>query len=150
MSLEEIRYLVPFGIAFCSWIFYKLQIEATIDGVKSGQDKRLDELTSKVNDQSTVLLCCDWDNERGCRSLIRKNEIALGNINSFTFEEEFDLDTVNIPNSTYSHGYTEMANYQGYPLILGDWDSDVKLEMLVTTELPFQWNEQTDYPYSDG
>ena len=55
MSSEELRYLVPFGIAFCSWIFYKLQIEATIRDVKSEQDKRLGELTSKVNDQSTTL-----------------------------------------------------------------------------------------------
>ena len=41
-----------------------------------------------------------------------------------------------------------MANYQGYPLILGDLHH-VKLEMLVTTENSIQWKEQTDYPYAD-
>ena len=56
MSSEEFRYIVPFGIAFVSWVFYKLQIEASIRDVKSGQDKRLDDLTSKVNDQSTTLM----------------------------------------------------------------------------------------------
>ena len=104
--------------------------------------------TFMINDQPTILLCFDWDYRRGCRSLIRKNEIALGNINNFSFDDEFELDTVIIPDSKYNHSYTKMANYQGYPLILGGGEN-VKLEMLVTTELPFEWNEQTDYPYSD-
>ena len=80
--------------------------------------------------------------------MIRKNEIALGNIKNFTFDGQFDLDSVNIPDSKYDHSSVKMANYQGYPLILGGGEN-VKLEMLVTTELPFEWNEQTDYPYSD-
>ena len=101
-----------------------------------------------INDQQTILLCFyDFDSKR-CRSLIRKNEIPLRNINNFTFDRQFDLDTVNIPDSKYDHYITKLANYQGYPLILGGW-SNVKLEMLVTTELPIQWNEQTDYPYAN-
>ena len=54
MSSEELRCLLPFGIAFCGWIFYKLQIEATIKEAKSVQDKRLEQLTSKLNDQSAT------------------------------------------------------------------------------------------------
>ena len=104
--------------------------------------------TFMINDQPTILLCFDSDNRKRCRSLIRKNEIALRNINNFTFDGEFDLDTINIPNSLYNHGGGKLANYQGYPLILGDMDN-VKLEMLVTTELPIEWNEQTDYPFTD-
>ena len=101
-----------------------------------------------INDQPTILLCFDWDYRRGCRSLIRKNEIALGNINNFSFDDEFELDTVNIPNSTYDHRGGKLANYQGHPLILGGY-FNAKLEMLDITELPFRWNEQTDYPYSN-
>ena len=106
--------------------------------------------TFMINDQPTILLCFDDGNKKGCRSLIRKNEIVLGNINNFTFDGEFDLDTINIPNSIYDHGGGKLANYQGYPLILGGSYDNAKLEMLVTTEVPFQWNEQTDYPYADA
>ena len=102
-----------------------------------------------INDQPTILLCFDRIDQRRCRSLIRKNDIALRNIKNFSFDDEFDLDTVIIPDSNYSHAYTKMANYQGYPLILGGW-YNVKLEMLVTTEFPIQWNEQTDYPFAEA
>ena len=101
-----------------------------------------------INDQPTILLCFYIGDSKRCRSLIRKNEIALRNINNFTFGDQFDLDTVNIPDSKYDHYKTKLANYQGYPLILGNWNN-AKLEMLVTTELPMEWNEQTDYPYTD-
>ena len=103
--------------------------------------------TFMINDQPTILLCFYNLNTKRCRSLIRKNEIALKNINNFSFEDEFDLETVNIPNSNYKHEYTKMANYQGYPLILGG--SNKKLQMLATTEIPIRWDEQTDYPYAD-
>ena len=101
-----------------------------------------------INNQPTVLLCFDWENEKRCRSLIRKNDDGLRNINAFSLEDEFKLDTIDILDSNYHHNFTKMANYQGYPLILGGWDN-AKLEMLVSTEFPVQWNEQTDYPYAD-
>ena len=106
--------------------------------------------TFMINDQPTILLCFDWNGKdyKRCRSLIRKNEIALGNINNFIFDDEFDLDAINIPNSIYDHISGKLANYQGSPLILGGWNN-TKLEMLDITELPFRWNEQTDYPYSN-
>ena len=104
--------------------------------------------TFMINAQPTILLCFYNNNWRRCRSLIRKNDIALRD-NNFSFDNEFDLDTINIPASKYAHGNTKMANYKGYPLILGGWEN-VKLEMLVTTGPPIQWNKQTDYPiYAD-
>ena len=105
--------------------------------------------TFMINDQPTILLCFEENDWKRCRSLIRKNEIALRNINNFTFDGQFDLDTVHIPNSKYDHFGIKMANYQGYPLILGDW-YHAKLEMLVTTESSIHWNEQTDYPFTEA
>ena len=104
--------------------------------------------TFMINDQPTILLCFELDNRRGCRSLIRKNDVGLRNINNFSFEAEFDLDKIDIPDSKYNHDYAKMANYQSYPLILGGW-VNAKLEMLVTTEFPLQWIEQTDYPFTN-
>ena len=102
-----------------------------------------------INYQPTILLCFYYfGGGKRCRSLIRKNEIALRNINSFTFDGQFDLNTVYIPDSTYDHYFTKMANYQGYPLILGG-HNNAKLEMLITTEFPIEWNKQIDYPYTD-
>ena len=103
--------------------------------------------TFMINDQPTILLCFDENESSRCRSLIRKNEVELRNIRNFTFDGQFDLDTVHIPNSKYEHWRTKMANYQGHPLILGGYNK--KLEMLATTEVPIRWNEQTDYPYAD-
>ena len=46
-----------------------------------------------------------------------------------------------------------MANYQGFPLILGGWSAangrNNKLEMLNTIENPPIWVEGIDYPYSE-
>ena len=104
--------------------------------------------TFMINDQPTILLCFYWNDSKRCRSLIRKNDVELRNINNFSFENEFDLDKIVIPDSKYTHSFVKMANYQGYPLILGDWNN-VKLEMLVTTEFSFQWIEQSDYPFAN-
>ena len=105
-----------------------------------------------INDQPTILLCfygtTDDGNMKRCRSLIRKNDVELKNINNFSFEDEFDLDKIVIPDSKYDHVFGKLANYQGYPLILGGL-YHVKLEMLITTELSLQWTDQTDYPYDN-
>ena len=101
-----------------------------------------------INDQPTVLFCFYWSNHNRCRSLIRKNELTLGNINNFSFDDEFELDTIDMPYSQYGHFHTRIANYHGYPLILGAFNH-VKLEMLVTTEPLIRWIEQTDYPYAN-
>ena len=72
----------------------------------------------------------------------------MGDISDFTFDSEFEIDTVAIPDSTHDHYWATMANYQGFPLILGGFYSN-KLEMLNTIENTPSWIEGTDYPYAN-
>ena len=102
--------------------------------------------TFTINDEPMILLCFYWNNWKRCRSLKRKNDAELNTIKSFEFDDEFDLDSIDIPDSKYDHFGTKMANYQGFPLIVGDVDH-VKLEMLVNVESSFEWKEGSDYPY---
>ena len=108
-----------------------------------------------INDEEIILLCFYYGNLKKCRSLKRTNDAALSfavnsfAINSFAFYDEFDLDTIEIPKSTYDHYGTKMANYQGFPLIVGDF-YNVKLEMLVNVENRFEWIEGPEYPYGEG
>ena len=101
--------------------------------------------TFMINDEPIILLCFYGNNRRRCRSLKRKNDAALNTIISFALDDEFDLYSIEIPDSKYDHGRTKMANYQGFPLILGG--SNVKLEMLVTVESRYEWIDGLDYPY---
>ena len=102
--------------------------------------------TFMINDEPIILLCFYWDNERRCRSLKRKNDAELNTIDSFAFNDEFDLDAIAIRDSKYNHTVTKMANYQGFPLILGGSDN-VALEMLVTVESPYEWIYEFYFPY---
>ena len=106
--------------------------------------------TFMIDSSPTILLCFDENTWNKCRSLIRRNDGALGNINDFIFGNEFEIGTIVIPDSTYDHDYATLANYEGFPLILGDWRNN-KLEMLNTIENPPRWvkYEGTDYPYSN-
>ena len=104
-----------------------------------------------IDSLPTILLCFYTNDFRKCRSLTRRNDGALGNINNFVFDSEFKIDQIVIPNTTYEHGFgVTIGNYQGFPLVLG---SDVHnlLEILITMENPPRWirYEGTDYPYSD-
>ena len=101
-----------------------------------------------TKDDPIILLCFYAGDSRRCRSLKRKNDAALNTINSFVFDNEFVLDTIEIPDSTYDHQLAKMANYQGFPLIVGGW-YHLKLEMLVTEESNFEWIEGPDYPYGE-
>ena len=110
-----------------------------------------------IDSLPTILLCFDWYEKRKCRSLTRRNDGALGDINDFVFENEFEIDEVSIPDSTHIHYHATMANYQGFPLILGGlnsgtWNGNNKLEMLDTIENSPRWVEYegTDYPYSNS
>ena len=98
----------------------------------------------------TILLCFYFYEKRKCRSLTRKNDGALSDINDFVFDSEFQMDEIIIPDSTHDHYRATIANYQGFPLILGGWNNN-KLEMLNTMENPLRWveYERTDYPYSN-
>ena len=100
---------------------------------------------------SIILLCFSSDiGYRKCRSLTRKNDGLLGDINDFDFDSEFQIDRVDILDSIHAHSATRIANYQGYPLILGGGNNN-KLEMLNTMENPPRWveYEETEYPYSN-
>ena len=105
--------------------------------------------TFMIDRLPTILLCFDWNDLRKCRSLTRRNDGALGDVNNISFDSEFDIDKLVIPDSKHDHQWTTLANYQGFPLILGDVDNN-KLEMLdIMDNLP-RWVEYegTDYPYS--
>ena len=106
--------------------------------------------TFMIDGLPTILLCFDTNEERKCRSLTRRNDGGLSDINKFVFDSEFEIDKVDIPNSTHDHFGAAMANYQGLPLILGGTTNN-KLEMLNTTENPTVWLEYegTNYPYSN-
>ena len=98
---------------------------------------------------TTIFLCFSGaDARRRCRSLTRKNEGPLSSITNFNFDNEFD--TNDIPDSTHDHWMASLANYQGFPLVMGGVDNN-KLEMLDTTKNPFEWVEYegTDYPYQN-
>ena len=99
----------------------------------------------------TILLCFPAINDkRSCRSLTRKNNGLLSNIDAFDFETEFELNKVAIPDSKHDHWMSSIANYQGFPLVLGG-TNNAKLEMLDTNQSPPEWvdYEGTDYPYLD-
>ena len=105
-----------------------------------------------IDGSSTLLLCFYGNEKRKCRSLTRRNDGELGDINGFVFDSEFEIDKVDIPDSTHGHYYATIANYQGFPLILGGYDHGMgnnKLEMLNVMENNPSWIEGTDYPYSD-
>ena len=101
---------------------------------------------------TTILLCFANSNERKkCRSLRRKNDGSLSSVNNFVFDTEFDVDAVIIPDSTHDHYMSSIANYQGFPLVLGATEN-VKLEMLNTIKSPPEWIEYegTDYPFRNA
>ena len=79
--------------------------------------------------------------------MTRRNEGQLS-IDDFVFDSEFQVDQIVIPDSTHDHWFSSIANYQGFPLVLGG-TNNAKLEMLDITKSPAEWIEYegTDYPY---
>ena len=106
-----------------------------------------------IDSSPTILLCFDYNERRKCRSLTRRNNGALSGINGFLFYSEFEIDKLDIPDSTHDHDVATMANYQGFPLILGGGINqgmgNNKLEMLNTMKNNPSWIEGTDFPYSN-
>ena len=74
-----------------------------------------------INSLSTILLCFDFVStmSRRCRSLTRRNDGSLSDINDFVFDAEFEVNKVTIPESAYGHWLATIANYSGLPLIFG-------------------------------
>ena len=104
--------------------------------------------TFLINNAPTIILCfSESDEKRNCRSLIRTNGGTLGDFNGgIGFDSEFGLGS--LPNSNHDHWMSSIANYQGFPLVLGGTNNN-KLEMLNTMKNPPEWVEYegTDYPY---
>ena len=99
----------------------------------------------------TILLCFSGTSDRrGCRSLTQRNNGLLSSIDHFDFDTEFELNKVAIPDSKHDHWMSSIANYQGFPLVLGG-TNNAKLEMLDTNQSSPVWidYEGTDYPYLD-
>ena len=107
--------------------------------------------TFLIDSMMIILLCFPDNNEkRTCRSLTRRRNGPLSSIDNFDFETEFVLDRILIPDSTHDHWMSSIANYQGFPLVLGG-TNNVKLELLDSWKSPLEWvnYEGTDYPYQD-
>ena len=51
--------------------------------------------------------------------LLTRIKTQLSFINNFVFEDEFVVNTVAIEDSTHDHWMAKLANYQGFPLVLG-------------------------------
>ena len=99
----------------------------------------------------TILICFSGSTDRrGCRSLTQRSNGLLSSIDDFDFDTEFELNKVAIPDSKHDHWMSSIANYQGFPLVLGG-TNNAKLEMLDTNQSPPEWvdYEGTDYPYLD-
>ena len=85
--------------------------------------------TFMIDSLMTILLYFSGTNDRkSCRALTRRNDNALGRITDFAFDTEFVLNRVLIPDSKHDHWMSSIANYQGFPLVLGG-RNNVELEM---------------------
>ena len=106
--------------------------------------------TFMINGLPTILLCFDTNENRKCRSLTRRKDGVLNDIKDFDFDSEFQIDNIGILDPAHNHNLATIANYQGFPLILGGQFND-KLEMLNIMEKPPRWieNEGPDFPYSN-
>ena len=105
--------------------------------------------TFVIESLTTILLCFEKSDERRkCRSLKRKNDGPLSSVNNFVYDTELDLNPVVIPDSKHDHWMSSIANYQGFPLVLGATNNN-KLEILDTMKSPPEWVEYegTNYPY---
>ena len=105
--------------------------------------------TFMIDSLPTILLCFGFHEQTKCRSLARRNDGALSYVKDFAFDSEFQIDQIAISDSAYGHYAATIANYLGFPLILGGWSNN-NLEMLNTMENLPRWIEYegTDYPYS--
>ena len=109
--------------------------------------------TFMISNAPTIFLCFTWTEGNACQSFTRRNNGSLSSLNDFSFHAEFEIDEINIPKSTYHHHLARIANYQGFPLVVGgkreNGPGHDKLEWLNTMENPSRWMEGTDFPYSN-
>ena len=103
-----------------------------------------------LNPFSSIFMCFDYQARRKCIILKRRKNNILNNANVFVFDNEFYLDK-NLPETNYDHHGSTIANYQGYPLVLGGMGNSsltahTKLEMLQPNKNA--WIEGAAYPYA--
>ena len=72
-----------------------------------------------VDNIPNIFLCFEYWERRMCRTLTRKNIGALSDINDFIYKNEFERNEIAIPRSHHRHHKNTIANYKGFPLILG-------------------------------
>ena len=67
--------------------------------------------TFNRNSVPTIFLCFDFEEQNTCRALIPKNEKLSINVHNIEFSQEFEVNY--LPNTTYNHSSTTIANYKG-------------------------------------
>ena len=101
--------------------------------------------TFMIHEIPKIFLCFPNREFRKCRSLSKhKNDLWS---HGFDFETKFSFETMR--NTIYRHQHSKIANYRGFPLVLGSWMDPidgVKLEMFDTTKS--EWFPKNDYPFS--
>ena len=108
-----------------------------------------------IENQHVIFLCFpyldDGSADRKCRTLKQHNIGPLNDIETFEFETEFLLENVD-NDSRDSHGGSTIANYQGFPIVLGGFEwmyesPNRKLEIFDTVQN--RWLQKKEYPYTD-
>ena len=96
-----------------------------------------------VNSKPLIFLCFEKDWKSGeCRTLERHENGLL----SFTDDFTFNIGQIK-KDTRYDHSGSTMANYQGFPLVLGGWSGGATLEIFDTSQN--LWEQLADYHYAD-
>ena len=95
-------------------------------------------------------MCFDFNAKRKCIILKRRKNNPLNNGDVFVFNNDFDMDNT-LPETNYDHHGSTIANYHGYPLVLGGMGNssstgNTKLEMFQPDKSC--WKEGKEYPYA--
>ena len=67
--------------------------------------------------ETVLLLCFEYFEKRKCQSLKRLTDNLLSTIEDFDFDLEFNLKAE--PSPHHSHYSASIANYKGFPMVLG-------------------------------
>ena len=109
--------------------------------------------TFMIESLPRMLLCfADGQDVNECIALTDIDENPLTSITNIDDSYYSGFLTQHLPDSIYEHFMcASLANYQGFPLILGGYGSDNNmLEIFNTTENPLRWVDfpESSYPYS--
>ena len=99
-----------------------------------------------VNSMPLIFLCFSFDWKSGeCRTLTRHKNGLLSVTDDFKLESEFEIGQIQ-NDAYYDHSGSTIANYQGFPLVLGGLKNS-KLEIFDTSKN--LWEQLADYPHTD-